>query len=156
MAEHLEVSVDLTNQKVRFEGGAKDNQEIIIDFKPPVGDGDGYTSLELLLLSLASCSGSTIVSLLRKMRKNISGFRVTAKGIMREQLPLSFQKIYLDFILFSANAEEADIQKAIDLAEETYSPVWAMLKSKVEICCGYKIINYKPELDQRAKKLTIH
>ena len=103
MGNQLEVSVDLTNQnqKVQFTGVARLNPAIIIDSKSPQVDGQDYSPLELLLLSLASCSGSTVVTLLRKMRKNISGVKVRAKGIRREQSPTSFQKIILEFVISS-------------------------------------------------------
>ncbi|AFM40971.1 putative redox protein, regulator of disulfide bond formation [Desulfosporosinus acidiphilus SJ4] len=92
MDYQLEVSVDLTNQKVQFAGITRSNPAITIDSKPPLGDGQGYTPLELLLISLASCSGTTIVTLLRKMRKNNFGLKVKAKGIRRDQNPSSLSK----------------------------------------------------------------
>lgn len=78
MAEQLEITANLTNQKVQFIGTAasKSNPAITCDYPPPLGDGQGYTGLELLLMSLAVCSGTTIVYLPRKMGKNIPGFKV--------------------------------------------------------------------------------
>ncbi len=135
MAEQLEVTVHLTNQKVQFTGASRSNPAVTFDYDPPLGDGQGYTGLEMLLMSLAACSGTTIVSLLRKMGKSISGFKVNAKGIRRDQHPTSLQKIFLEFVLNSEDTGESDIQKAIQLSEETYCPVWAMLKNNVEIIC---------------------
>ncbi len=135
MAEQLEVAVHLTNQKVQFTGVSRSNPAVTFDYDPPLGDGQGYTGLEMLLMSLAACSGTTIVSLLRKMGKSISGFKVNAKGIRRDQHPTSLQKIFLEFVLNSEDTGESDIQKAIQLSEETYCPVWAMLKNNVEIIC---------------------
>src|SRR5665647_393342 len=123
MGNKLEVSVDLTNQKVQFTGVARVNSAIIIDCLPPLGDGQGYTPLELLLISLASCSGTTVLTLLRKMRKNISGLKVNATGIRREQPPTSFQKITLEFVISSEDVQSSEVEKAIKLTEETYCPV---------------------------------
>lgn len=67
--------------------------------------------------------------------------KVNAKGSRREQHPTLFQKIFLEFVLSSEDIEDADIEKAIKLSEETYCPVWAMLKNNVEISCKYKIEN---------------
>jgi putative redox protein len=140
MTEQLEVTLNLTNQKLQFTGVARSNPAIICDYFPPLGDGQGYTGLELLLMSLATCSGSTIVPLLRKMRKTISGFTVHAKGIRRDQHPTSFEKIFLKFTVHSQDVADADIQKAIRLSEETYCPVWAMLKNNVEVITEYSIL----------------
>jgi putative redox protein len=133
MAEQLEVTVHLTNQKVQFTGVSRSNPAVTFDYDPPLGDGQGYTGLEMLLMSLAACSGTTVISLLRNMGKNISGFKVNAKGIRRDQHPTSLQKIFLEFILNSKDTGETEIRKAIQLSAETYCPVWAMLKNNVEI-----------------------
>ena len=141
MGEPLEVSVDLMNEKIQFSGVSRTNPAITIDYIPPLGDGEGYMPLELLLISLASCSGATVATLLRKMRKTVSGLKVNAGGIQRDQHPTSFQKIYLEFILNSGDAADPDIQKAIQLSEESFCPVWAMLKNNVEIVTEYRIIS---------------
>ena len=115
MAEQLEeVTVQLTNQKVQFTGVSKSNPDrpIAFDYKPPLGDGQGYNGLELLLMSLSGCSATAVVYLLRKMGKNISGLKVNAKGVRRGQPPIKFEKIFLEFILFSNDNREGDIQKA--------------------------------------------
>ena len=140
MGEQLEVTVTSTDQKVQCAGVARDNPVVTFDYRPPLGEGQGYTPLELLLMSLAVCSVTTIVYLLRKMRKNVSAFKVNAKGIRRDVHPTSLEKIYLEFILNSKDAADDDIQKAIRLSEETYCPVWAMLRNNVEVITGYKII----------------
>jgi len=140
MAEEVEVTVNLTNQKVQFSGVAGSNPAVICDYKPPLGDGAGYTGLELLLLSLAACSGTSVLFLLRKMQNSITGFEIHAKGIRREQHPMSFEKIGLEFTLHSPDTEDADMQKVVQLSEETYCPVWAMLKNNVEVTPRYSVV----------------
>lgn len=49
MAEQLEATVNLTNQKVQFTGVSRSNPAIICDYNPPLGDGQGYTGLEWLM-----------------------------------------------------------------------------------------------------------
>ena len=143
MSERLEeVTVHLTNQKVQFIGVSKSNPDhsITFDYKPPIGDGQGYNGLELLLMSLSGCSATAIVYLLRKMGKTVSGLEVNAKGIRREQPPIKFEKIFLEFILNSKDTKDADIQKAIQLADQSVCPVWQMVKNNVEVVSEYKII----------------
>ena len=143
MSEQLEeVTVRLSNQKVQFIGMSKSNPDRPIDFdyKPPIGDGQGYNGLELLLMSLSGCSATAIVYLLRKMGKTVSGLEVNGKGIRREQPPIKFEKIFLEFILSSKDTEDADIRRAIQLAEQSVCPVWQMIKNNVEVISAYKII----------------
>ena len=140
MSEQLMVSASLMNQKVKFKGTSRSNPEILLDYIPPIGDGEGYTSLELLLISLASCSGTSITLLLRRMRKDVTGLTIHAKGNRREQHPTSFDKIFLEICLNSMDAEDSDMEKVLKLSEESICPVWNMLKNNVEISCSYKII----------------
>jgi putative redox protein len=92
----------------------------------------------LLLMSFAGCSGTAIAFLLRKMGKTVSGLRVKAKGIRRDQPPLKFEKIFLEFTLDSKDVRDMDIQRAIRLAEDSVCPVWQMIKNNVEVTTRYK------------------
>lgn len=138
-----QVTVRLTNQKIKFTGVSEANpdQPVTFDYKPPIGDGEGYNGLELLLMSLSGCSATAIVYLLRKMRKTVSGLEVKAKGIRREQPPIKFEKIYLEFVLNSKDTSDADIKKAILLAEQSVCPVWQMIKNNVEVVSEGRVIS---------------
>ena len=135
----VSVTIDLVNEKVRFSGSARDLPAVSADYFPPLGDGQGYTGLELLLLSLAACSATAILPLLRRMKKTVVAFHVNASGVRRTQHPTSFERIDIEFILTSPDAALADLQKAAQLAEESICPVWAMLKGSVDIVPGYQI-----------------
>jgi len=75
-SKELTATVKLINDKLNFSGIADGNESVSIDYIPPFGDNAGYTSLELLLLSLSSCIGSAVLIFLRRMRKTISGFEI--------------------------------------------------------------------------------
>lgn len=137
----LEVNVDLVNQKVQFSvvSNLNPDKPIMMDYFPPLGDSQGYTGLEVLLMSFAGCSSTAIVALLRKMRKNIKVFKVTASATRREQPPTSFDKIHLNFVITSDDIIEADMDKVIKLSEESVCPVWAMIRNNVEVTTEYSI-----------------
>ena len=131
--EPLEASVTLINDRIKFTGTAGDNPPVTIDYTPPIGDGEGYTSLQLFLVSLASCSGSSVALLLRRYRKTVSGLTVTARGIRRETHPTGFTRVDLTFAITSPDVTDADMEKAVRMSEETFCPVWAMLKTTVKV-----------------------
>jgi putative redox protein len=139
MGEQLEAAVSLINDKIQFSGVVRDNPAITFDYHPPIGDGHGFTGLEVLLLSLAGCSASTVVYLLRSMKKGVAGLQVQAKGVRKDIHPTSLKTITLKFIVQSSDVKDGDMQKAIRLAEETYCPVWAMVKGNVDIVTQYTI-----------------
>ena len=132
-SKELKANLVLVNNKVHFNGTVEGNQPISIDYIPPIGDGLGYTSLELLLLSLSSCLGSAMLTFLRRMQKNIEDFRIDAHGLRHVEHPTGFNTITLDIQIKSGNTTEAEVNKVISMAEETYCPVWAMIKGNVEV-----------------------
>lgn len=140
MNETISASVKLINDKVMFEGSARSNTPVIMDYHPPLGDDMGYTGLEMLMVSLCGCSASAIVPTLRKMRITVNGFDVKATGIRKETHPTVLTEITLRFILTSPDAAVENFEKAIKLAEDTYCPVWAMLKNNVVIKTESEII----------------
>jgi putative redox protein len=136
----LNTSIKLINDKLNFKGIVENSIPVSIDYTPPLGDNLGYTSLELLLLSLSSCLGSSILTFLRKMKKTITGFEIHSKGIRKEEHPTGFKTIIMEINIKSTDTTIDDLNKVIKLSEETYCPVWAMLKGNVEIEIKYNII----------------
>ena len=137
----LETQTKLVNNKVRFSGTSRNNPAVFMDYFPPIGDGVGYTGLEMLLLSLSGCSSTAITSLLQKMNKTVTGLTVDASGLRQETAPYAFSRIDLLFTLNSPDAGESDMEKAIHQTEISMCPVWAMLKGNVDIVVNHKFIN---------------
>lgn len=132
-SKELKASINLLNDKLHFEGLVDSNQPVSIDYVPPFGDNLGYTSLELLLLSLSSCLGSAVLLFLRRMNKEIKGFSIDSHGIRKDEHPTCFKTITMVVNLKSSNCTQDDLSKVIKMAEETYCPVWAMIKGNVEV-----------------------
>jgi putative redox protein len=139
-SKELHAGVKLVNDKLKFDGLVDKNEPVSIDYIAPLGDDSGYTSLELLLLSLSSCIGSAVLTFLRKMKRTISGCEIKAVGFRHETHPTGFRKITVAIEICSADVMEADMIKVIKLSEETYCPVWSMLKGNVEIEISHSIV----------------
>jgi putative redox protein len=132
MPEPLKAMVEWTG-RMHFEGRAGFAHDVPIDHSPPLGMGDGLKPTELTLMSLAACSGQTVISLLEKMRQNVTAFTVRAESDKREDHPQVFTAIRLKFRVEGAGLDKALVEKAVRLSEEKYCPVWAMLKAAVPI-----------------------
>ncbi len=139
-SKELNASIVLINDKLHFNGLVENNAPVSIDYVAPLGDDSGYTSLELLLLSLSSCIGSAVLTFLRKMRKNITGLEILSKGIRRSEHPTGFETIYLEINLKSSDTTADDLTKVLKLSEDTYCPIWAMIKGNVEVVVTPHII----------------
>ncbi len=133
MGETITTITKLVNNKVLFECGTRGLDSVKMDYHPPLGDDMGYTGLEMLLMSLSGCSATAIVPVLRKMNLTVSGFSVEASGKRKDTHPTVLENITLKFTLVSPDASAENFKRAVKLAEETYCPVWAMLKGNTEI-----------------------
>jgi putative redox protein len=128
-------------EKVRFLGSGSGDQSIVIDYPPPLGDDSGLRGgLELLLMALAACAGQTVVPLLRRMRQPIETCTVEARGTRRDEHPTLLTDIHLTFGLRGQCLDAATVERAIDLAEQQYCPVWAMLKGGTRITRSVEIV----------------
>ncbi len=133
MASQLTTRVVL-QEKVRFLGYGSGNQNVVIDYPPPLGDGKGLRGgLELLLMSLAVCAGQTVVALLRRMRQPLDGCEVDATAQRRDENPTILTDIHLKFQVRGAGLDRTLVERAIASAESQYCPVWAMLKASTRI-----------------------
>jgi putative redox protein len=135
----LRTTATLISRKVKFECTSRDNPAVIVDYTAPIGEGEGYTSLELFLVSLSTCAGSSVALLLRKQGFTLTGLVVTATGERREQHPTCFETVDLLFDITSPDVTSEAVNKALMLSEQSICPVWAMVKGNVRIATGVTI-----------------
>ncbi len=143
MSENTEkITVKLIDDQVKFAGHseARPDTSVIFDYKEPIGTGNGFNGLELLLLSFSGCVATAVVFLLRKMKKDINGFSLQATGVRTTEVPVKFSTIDLEFTLRSNNTTDVELDKSIKLAEESVCPVWQMIKGNVAVSARGRVV----------------
>ncbi|KAF2961630.1 OsmC family protein [Fervidobacterium sp. 2310opik-2] len=109
--------------------------DLIIDAEPSFGGRDaGPRPKELLLYSLMGCTGMDVVSLLRKMRviENMESFRMEVEYEQSQEHPKVYTKIHLKYIFkFNGEPPREQVEKAVNLSQEKYCGVSAMLRKAV-------------------------
>lgn len=114
-----------------------------VDIDYPLTAGEevaGPTPLQLLLMSLASCTGSAISLLLTRMGQPFDHLEVRACGQRRDTHPTVLTEIELEFV-FTGKAIKAElVEKAIHTADSKLCPVWEMLKPGTEISTKYRLV----------------
>lgn len=99
-----------------FRGGAPGGPETIID-----ADGkDAPGPMITMLLTLATCSGADIVSLMPKMQVELERFTVAVRGERAPEHPRRWTKIHFTMTLSGAGLDETKARRAIDLSIEKY------------------------------------
>ena len=132
-AKHLEGQAILINNKLKFECTVPGREPITVDYAKPQGDGEGIMSLELLLLSLATCLGSTIKYLVAAQPdRHVRTLSICAEGTRRETHPTVFERIHLDLRLGADGLNAAALDALLDKAKQI-CPVYVMLKEGVQV-----------------------
>lgn len=134
----LTASIRLLNEKLHFEGKVEGNEPISIDYTPPLGDNLGYTSLELFLLSLSSCTGSAILVLLRKMNKFINQFEIHSIGERKETHPTGFESIRMNLRIKAKEVTPAEMERVLEKLE-SICPVLSMMDKSINTTIEYEI-----------------
>jgi putative redox protein len=95
--------------------------------------------MELLLLALGACTATDVVIVLRKKRQKLESLEVICSGERAAKPPEVWTKMELVYRL-RGKLEEAAVKRAIELSEEKYCSVAAMLKKTAIITWRYEIL----------------
>ncbi len=125
---------------IAFAGKTNSNHWITMDGPEDFGGSNAEISpKELLLLSLAGCTASDVVSILQKKRVKLDDFEINISAEMTEEHPKVFTKIDLEYVFYGKDIKVKDVERAIELSQTTYCGVTAMLEKVLEINHTYKI-----------------
>jgi putative redox protein len=126
---------------LHFTGVADSGHEIILDGAPSVGGTDlGSRPLELMLLSLAGCTGMDVISILRKKRQDVTAFEVKTHAERSDTHPKVFTAVTVEYIVTGHNIDPKAVERAIELSETAYCPAQAMLEKALPVKHTYQIV----------------
>jgi len=108
--------------------GLQDGHELAMDLPVEAGGQDtGPKPKTLLLTALGGCTGLDVVSILEKMRVQLTGFEMQLHADQTEEHPKVFKGIHVKYV-FTGKALPLDkLQRAVTLSQERYCGVTAML-----------------------------
>ena len=113
--------------------------EIPIDAEEQFGGRNrGPRPKGLVLTSLVGCTAMDVISILRKMRVEPAEFSVEAETDLTDEHPKIFKAIKITYRFKGGNVTEDKAEKAVQLSQEKYCGVSAMLKKTVPLT--YEII----------------
>jgi putative redox protein len=107
---------------------------IVLDTTADHGGTDtGTKPMELLLDAVAGCTAMDVVPLLRKMRVNFTGLEINVKAERSEEHPKVLTRIDLEYVVSGPAVDESAVKRAVDLSQEKYCSVSAMLRKSCPI-----------------------
>lgn len=97
------------------------------------------TPMELLLMALGSCTATDVVSILKKKRQPLEALEVICSGERASEPPKVYTKLEVVYRL-RGKLEEAAVKHAIELSEQKYCSVSAMLQKTATLTWRHEIL----------------
>ena len=95
--------------------------------------------MELVLLALGACTATDVVIIMEKKRQKLESLEVICSGERAAEPPTVWTKLELLYRL-RGHLEEAAVKHAIQLSEEKYCSVSAMLRKTAAVSWRYEIL----------------
>ncbi|MCD4672079.1 MAG: OsmC family protein [Anaerolineaceae bacterium] len=122
------------NRKMAFTGTADSGHDVLMDAYSNVGGEDnGPRPTELVLMGLGGCTAMDVVSILGKMKQEVTDFEIKLHVDKADAHPKVFTHIVLEYILTGHQLDREAVDKAVMLSSEKYCSVQAMLRKTAEI-----------------------
>ncbi len=99
------------------------------DTVPEVGgENTAAAPMVVMLQAMAGCSMMDVAAILRKKRKTITELKMEVEGLRADKHPKVYTKVHLKYTLVSPDAEQKDLDRSIELSQNTYCGASAMFK----------------------------
>jgi len=95
--------------------------------------------MELVLMALGACTATDIVSILKKKRQKLEGLELICSGERASEPPTVWVKLEILYRL-RGSLEEAAVKRAIELSEQKYCSVSAMLQKTAKLTWRHEIL----------------
>jgi putative redox protein len=121
-----------------FIGTPPSGHSVIIDTKGE--NKSAPTPLEMLLMSVAACTATDIVSILTKKRQKITGYKAIITGMRRDEHPRFFKAFHIHHLVYGHDVSEQAVARAIELSDTKYCSVAATVRPTATITTSFEII----------------
>ena len=118
-----------------FETNSLTGQTFHINDSTPDEVHKPVTPKALMLSSLAGCSGLDVVSLAKKMKLDLDGFRIETKASLTDEHPRIYNHVVVSYHFEGSNLNEDKLKRCVELSVEKYCGVMEMFRqfAKVEV-----------------------
>jgi len=121
----------------QFIGETGSGHHLILD---DAAGATGAKPIELVAVALAGCTAFDVVTMLRqKHHQKLTGYEVFVEADQTERPPQVFTTIRVRHVLTGIGIEKQGVEQAIQLSEEKYCSVGAMLKANAKVETTYEI-----------------
>ena len=129
-------------EDVMFVAESGTGHAIVLDGAPESGGRNmGMRPMELMALSVGSCSSYDVVTILKKARQQITSCEAEVTAERVDATPAIFESIHLHFKVAGIDLSEKQVERAIELSAEKYCSASIMLKNAgVKVTHDFEIV----------------
>lgn len=110
-----------------------------------IGTGEGGTVVgpkpkELVALGLGACSGSNLITLMKKMRQQVERIEIDVEATQAQEDPAVFKHVVTRYRLYGKGIDPAKVKKALNYIEEKYCGVLHMINKTARTEYTFEIV----------------
>ncbi len=105
------------------------------------GENAGFSPMEVPLIALLGCTGMDVVSVLRKMRQDVTAYEMSGHGIRADTHPKVFVAIEVEHIFTGLMLSASSVRRAVELSATRYCSVGGMLQKTATITNTITLVN---------------
>lgn len=115
-------------QDLQFVARSDNGPAVVMD--TPDG-GSGASPMQLMLMGTAGCTAIDVMTILKKKRMKVSGFKVLISGERAEAYPRGYTHIDILYVVTGTDIKPEGVKQAIELSEKKYCGAMASLSADV-------------------------
>jgi putative redox protein len=124
---------------LQFAASDENGHGIVVESKKE-GIPSGFTPMQLLLIAQAGCMAMDVVSILKKKRVDLAGFRVIMDGTRAEEHPKRYTEMSFVFEV-KGNVPKEAVDEAIKMSKEKYCSVSATIQGGTKMKIESRVIS---------------
>lgn len=126
--------------KMLFEGMPGTGHKVMFDTVEESGGTDtAATPMEHMLLALGACTAMDVITILKKMRQEVTDYSVQLRAERNDKHPRYFTEVVVEHRLRGKHLDPEAVQRAVSLSDEVYCSATASLRQPVPVSSRFII-----------------
>lgn len=144
------------DKEMTFSASSGSGHTITLDAAPEVGGMErGPLPMELLLLGLGGCTSMDVISILRRMRQDVTGYEVVLKAERAPDHPRVFTRVLVEHVVRGRNLNADAVRRAVELSATRYCSASAMLGKVAQIEEAVRVVDESTGAAEAALAVTV-
>jgi putative redox protein len=119
---------------LRLVGTSGSGHSLVVDGRSEHGGEETAPQpLETFLSGLGACTAMDVLSILRRMRRQVTSFEMELRAPRRDEHPRIWTELSITYRVQSPDATEAETLRAVQLSLDRYCSATAMVRATVPV-----------------------